>query len=410
VEIGVEVHPLVHPDVIAVPLGGGKTAASGRYADSVGKNVTRLLAPLKDASGALVFQQAKCTVSVIGAKADLVSLYGSDEDEGRHFVTVVDANEWATAKDDPQEHPGELTGIHEEVLDRRLEKAEEKWHEEHPTSQPEAEAYKGFYPVPDHPTYRFAMTIDTNACNGCGACVVACDAENNIPTVGKWKLKKRRQMHWIRLDRFFADHTVDGSPSVHFVPVLCQQCGHAPCESVCPVLATYHTIDGLNAMVYNRCVGTRYCANACPYSIRRFNYHSYVWPEPFNLQLNPDVTARTMGVMEKCTFCVQRIRRVKGAYRDLGFTNTVPNEALEQLTACAEACPSQAITFGNLLDPESVPNKSRKSGRNYLLLADLNTYPAINYLARATFNVNRDGGESEASHPAPQPAENAGGH
>src|SRR5690606_31767199 len=142
---------------------------------------------------------------------------------------------------------------------------------------------EGFYPVPDHPTYRFAMTIDTNACTGCGACEAACYAENNLPVVGPKKVSQKRQMAWIRINRYYEDG------GIYFVPMLCQHCGHAPCESVCPVLATYHTIDGLNAMVYNRCVGTRYCSNACPYSVRRFNYHSYSWPEPFNLQLNPDV-------------------------------------------------------------------------------------------------------------------------
>jgi molybdopterin-containing oxidoreductase family iron-sulfur binding subunit len=205
----------------------------------------------------------------------------------------------------------------------------------------------------------------------------------------------------MRINRYFDAHSGDGSPSVHFVPMMCQQCAHAPCESVCPVLATYHTIDGLNAMVYNRCVGTRYCANACPYSIRRFNYHTYAWPEPFNLQLNPDVSSRTMGVMEKCTFCVQRIRRVKAAYRAEGFTHTVPDEALRQLTACAEACPSQAITFGNLVDPQSTPHRTRKTGRTYTQLTEINTFPAVNYLARASFHVNRPGhggGHASAGH------------
>jgi molybdopterin-containing oxidoreductase family iron-sulfur binding subunit len=175
---------------------------------------------------------------------------------------------------------------------------------------------------------------------------------------------------------------------------------------VCPVLATYHTIDGLNAMVYNRCAGTRYCANACPYKARRFNYHTYVWPEPFNLQLNPEVSTRTMGVMEKCTFCVQRIRSTQSAYRDMGFTNLVPDEALENLPACVEACPSQAMTFGNLVDPESKVTKLRKSARSYEMLADLNVMSAVNYLSRATFHPPKvahgsghgDGGHTDDGH------------
>jgi Fe-S-cluster-containing dehydrogenase component/anaerobic selenocysteine-containing dehydrogenase len=389
ITVGVEIHPCVRPDVVAIPMGGGHTAASGRYAEQVGVNVMKLLAPVQDASGALALQQTKVSVTKAGGRSEQVSTFGHDTDSNRNFVAVVDAGEWAKVGDAPSEHPGDLTGIHHLPMDKRLVEREIAWRQQNPQAEPEKTAYLGFYPVPDHPTYRFAMTIDTNSCVGCSACVVACYAENNLPVVGKWKIKQRREMSWIRINRYFANHTEDGSPSVHFVPMLCQHCGHAPCESVCPVLATYHSIDGLNAMVYNRCVGTRYCSNACPYSVRRFNYHSYVWPEPFNLQLNPDVTARTMGVMEKCTFCVQRIRRTKSAFRDLGFTTTVPDEQLRQLTACAEACPTQAITFGNLVDPESTPAKTRKSGRNYMILAELNTYPAINYLARASFHVRR---------------------
>ena len=189
--------------------------------------------------------------------------------------------------------------------------------------------------------------------------------------------------------------------------MMCQQCGHAPCESVCPVLATYHDLDGLNAMVYNRCVGTRYCSNACPFSARKFNYHTYVWPEPFNLQLNPDVNTRTMGVMEKCTFCVQRIRKAKHAYKDAAITTDykaiVPDEALKQLPACAEACPTQALTFGNLNDEKGGPAMLRKSPRTYMPLEDLNVFSAVNYLAKVSFHIpevdtHHGGGHGDASH------------
>jgi molybdopterin-containing oxidoreductase family iron-sulfur binding subunit len=203
-------------------------------------------------------------------------------------------------------------------------------------------------------------------------------------------------MGWIRINRY---QTPDNE--IVFMPMMCQHCAHAPCESVCPVLATYHSLDGLNAMVYNRCVGTRYCSNACPYSVRKFNYHSYIWPEPFNLQLNPDVVTRTMGVMEKCTFCVQRVREVKSAYRDSGFMNKVPDEALLHLPACAEVCPSQALSFGNLNNDDSAPSQARKSGRNFEALAELNVMPAINYLAKASYHHepgHHGAGHADDSH------------
>jgi Fe-S-cluster-containing dehydrogenase component len=217
---------------------------------------------------------------------------------------------------------------------------------------------------------------------------VACYAENNLPVVGKVKMAEGREMGWLRVNRYWKpERAEDGSvikEQAYFVPMMCQHCAHAPCESVCPVLATYHTLDGLNAMVYNRCVGTRYCSNACPYSVRRFNYHSYQWPEPFNLMLNPDVSTRTMGVMEKCTYCVQRIRRSKIAWKDQGHTDLLPDDQLVKLTACADACPSSAIAFGNLLDPNSTVSRARRSGRTYYPIFEINTMPAANYLARAS--------------------------
>lgn len=372
IEVGVEVHPCVAPNVIAVPMGGGRNRAAGRYAEGHGANVMNLLAATTGASGVLAMQGTSCTASATGRKAELVSTFGHDHDNDRMFAMVVDADKLAKVGDEPTDHPGELTGRHHLEMDKRLQ----------------ANDINGFYGLPDHPTYRFGLTVDTNACTGCGACAVACYAENNLPVIGKQKVREGREMSWLRVNRYYADHTSDENPSVHFSPMMCQQCGHAPCESVCPVLATYHTIDGLNAMVYNRCAGTRYCSNACPYSARKFNYHTYVWPEPFQLQLNPDVVTRTMGVMEKCTFCVQRIRRVKSAYRDMGVTNTVPNEALEQLPACAEACDTQALTFGNINDPASTPAKTRKSGRNHYPIEEINTYPAVNYLARASYHAH----------------------
>ncbi|MFT4625708.1 MAG: Fe-S-cluster-containing dehydrogenase component/anaerobic selenocysteine-containing dehydrogenase [Myxococcota bacterium] len=377
-DLGVEITRMVRPDVLAVPFGGGHTAAAGRYAEGMGANVVSLLTAVS-ASGAMAWQQARVSARAAGQKADLVGTFGGDSDNDRNFAVNVEAAAFAKVGDAAAHHPGELTGISHLPMDKRLVE----------------KGIAGFYPEPQHPTYRFALTVDTDACTGCGACAVACAAENNLPMVGREKVAQGREMSWIRINRYFKDD------EVHFVPMMCQHCGHAPCESVCPVLATYHSIDGLNAMIYNRCAGTRYCSNACPYSVRKFNYHTYAWPEPFNLQLNPDVSTRTMGVMEKCTFCVQRIRTVKSAYRDIGFNETVPDSALRQLTACAAACPSQALTFGNRNDEASAPASTSKSARNYIPIAELNTYPAVNYLAKLTFHAKKShhgGGHAAGGH------------
>ncbi len=266
--------------------------------------------------------------------------------------------------------------------------------------------FRHTHPVDDvpHDPYKWAMSIDMDTCTGCNACSVACYAENNLPVVGKDKYEHGQAMHWMRIERYWPE---DGrefpDQGAQFLPMMCQQCEAAPCETVCPVGATNHTADGLNSQAYNRCVGSRYCSANCPFKVRYFNWYDYpttenVWPAEMTMQLNPDITLRGKGVMEKCTFCVQRIRAGERSVKNEG---RILRDG-EVQTACQQVCPTNAITFGNLVDPDSKVHqqwkaqrveltadeqeKDKEEGgsdlRGYRILEELRPYPSVMYLER----------------------------
>jgi Fe-S-cluster-containing dehydrogenase component len=226
--------------------------------------------------------------------------------------------------------------------------------------------------------HRWGMAIDLDRCTGCQACVAACHAENNLPVSDPESAARGRAVHWIRVDRYYEGEFPN--VKVKHVPVLCQQCDEAPCEPVCPVYATYQNDEGLSVQVYNRCVGTRYCGNNCPYSVRFFNWFEPVWTPPLDLQHNPDVSIRMGGVMEKCSFCIQRIKRSEIDAE--AEKRTVADGEIQP--ACVQSCPAEAMVFGDLSDPDSKVSQLAGSGRSTRLLEELGTKPKVFYLQRAT--------------------------
>ncbi len=328
---------------ISVTLGYGRSGI-GRVADGVGFNANLLRQSPQLWSGNLLSAQGT------GARYELASTQNHFSMEGRDLVQFETLEQYHV---DPK-------------------KAQE--------DKPDPPSQEDLYPPHEYNNYAWAMSIDLNTCVGCNACIMACQSENNIPVVGKDQVYKGREMHWIRVDRYFEGEPED--PAMHFQPVTCMQCEQAPCEVVCPVAATVHSSEGLNEMVYNRCVGTRYCSNNCPYKVRRFNFLDYndTTHPTIALQRNPDVTVRSNGVMEKCTYCVQRIESARiDAEKEMR-----PVRDGEIVTACQAACPADAIVFGDINDPTSRVSKLKALRRNYGLLADLNTRPRTTYLAKVT--------------------------
>jgi Fe-S-cluster-containing dehydrogenase component len=416
----------IRPDTIAVAAGRGHSEAAGRYAKA-GLNAFDLLPYSEDRSGATSYGFARARVTKDGGFSRVVTTEGSSRQHGRGIgqaVTMAELRAPAGEHGSAAAH-GEFPGdaSHEFLPGLRSPTANDAQGELGGPALKSKE--KGMYD-PNHwsglAKHRWAMTVDLARCTGCSACVTACYAENNIPTVGaEWQgpkvlpdrtgfganITRSREMAWLRIERYF-EGGEDGSANfdTRFVPMLCQHCGNAPCEPVCPVYATYHSPDGLNVQVYNRCVGTRYCSNNCPYKVRYFNWFGYgepnrpqyAFPEPLNWQLNPDVTVRGKGVMEKCTFCVQRIRDAENR-ASLEKRGLEPDEFT---TACAEACPSRAITFGDAADERWTVAQLVNDQRAYHVFEELNTYTAVVYLKKV--NHAAAGATPAATSPT------AGGH
>jgi anaerobic selenocysteine-containing dehydrogenase/Fe-S-cluster-containing dehydrogenase component len=363
VETAAYLHYGVHEDAIAIPMGQGHSG-SGRDADLRGVNVMSLLPPAFDkVSGEFAYLSTRVKVEKLGKQAYLVQTDGSPRQLGREIVQTI--------------------ALKDLVAEKPPKPLEDN---PHTFYQSQDKTHPGY-----HEPYRWGMTVDVDRCTGCSACVAACYAENNIAVAGKERINLGREMSWLRIERY-----IEGEGDnfrMLLQPMMCQQCGNAGCEPVCPVYATFHNPDGLNAQVYNRCVGTRYCSNNCGYKVRRFNWFNYEFPAPLHLQLNPDVTVRSKGVMEKCTFCVQRIQRAKMA----AHTEGRELQDGEVVTACMQTCPTKALTFGNLADPNSAVSKKAlrnvepaKRVRQYEVLEELRNLPAVTYLRKVTLTETEE--------------------
>ena len=354
---------------LAVPTGQGHTA-SGRYAAGRSFNAFALLPGEPTSWGGRSFA-VRARLDRTREHRRLASSEGSPRAHGAGSVQVLSVTQAAALK------AGDHPFTHEEMPAYAVPAAEHWAEAQH--KKAELGDYAGTQP-------RWALAVDLTKCTGCSACVTACYAENNIATVGEELLIRGREMSWLRIERYWRPDEHGQPQGAINSPMMCQQCGNAPCEPVCPVYAAYHTPDGLNGQIYNRCVGTRYCANNCPYKVRYYNWHNFAepdgrweaWPEPLHLLLNPDVTVREKGVMEKCTFCVQRIR---GAQNRARLDDRSVRDG-EIAPACAQTCPSDAIVFGDLNDPQSRVSALAKDPRAYHVLAGLNTKPGVSYLAR----------------------------
>jgi anaerobic selenocysteine-containing dehydrogenase/Fe-S-cluster-containing dehydrogenase component len=355
--------PDVHTTVAVMAIGQGHRAY-GRYAEGQGLNPVALLPPeLEPVSGAPFFTAGPIALKDTGRSMKLARTDGSRLQHQRKIALSVNLKDLAGPE------PNEEHGL-------------SMW--EYPLVLPLPEAYdektRDIYPPHQHVDYRWAMVVDLDRCIGCSACAAACYAENNLGVVGEQHIIEGREMAWLQIQRYEAEQHRE---KITFLPMLCQHCDDAPCESVCPVFAPHHSKEGINNQIYNRCIGTRFCSQDCPYKVRRFNWFKWQWPEPLNMQLNPEVTVRTKGVMEKCSFCIQRI---KDAH------NTAKNEDRKILDgevqpACVQTCPTGVFTFGSLMDKESEVSKKVRDKRAYQVMGYLNTKPAVIYLKKVVQDI-----------------------
>jgi len=358
----------VKPGVLVMEIGQGHEGY-GRYARNTGLNPFRILPddpnPL---DGGPVLTVSPVTIKQTGRRLKLAHLDGSRFQHDRLIARSISLKELSAGSS--LKKPGVTL-------------------EDFPLTLPIPEGYdpkRDMYPPHDHDTYRWSMVVDLDKCIGCSACTAACYAENNIGIVGLEQVLKGREMSWLRVERYLES---DYPEKTNFLPMLCQHCDNAPCEAVCPVYAPHHSKEGLNNQIYNRCIGTRFCSQNCPYKVRRFNWFTWESAPPLNIQLNPDVTARSKGVMEKCSFCVQRIKFAHGVAKD---ENRMIRDN-EVQPACLQSCPTGALIFGNLMDPDSRVRQLAADPRAYQVLGYLNTKPAVIYLKKVLPELNpTDGG------------------
>ncbi|MBI5589374.1 MAG: 4Fe-4S dicluster domain-containing protein [Deltaproteobacteria bacterium] len=354
--------PGIRPGVMAMAIGQGHTAF-GRYARNQGQNPLTLLdAGVDPESGGPSYLVHVSAAAATGQKQELAHLDGSRIQHGRKIALATELK----ILQQPLAHAGEGLGM---------------W--EFPFTLPLPEGYDGkrdIYPSHSHADYRWGMVVDLDRCIGCGACTIACYAENNIGMVREKQILAGREMAWLRIERY---HDPEDYRKIIFLPMMCQHCDNAPCEAVCPVYAPHHSKEGLNNQIYNRCIGTRFCGQNCPYKVRRFNWLAWERPEPLPMQLNPDVTVRTTGVMEKCSFCIQRIKdghdAAKNEDRKIRDGEVIP--------ACVQTCPTHALVFGNFMDPQSQVRRLIDDRRAYQVLGYLNTKPAVIYLKKVLQDI-----------------------